>query len=97
MPPVLIINSLWRGIKAIIYLLSIILLKALFRQFYSLFQHILTNVASGQFGGREGGVSVGGRGLINIDFPLPLFQVLHGNPGDYAWGQGGLDVVITQV
>jgi hypothetical protein len=69
----------------------------LFEQFYSLFQHILTNVASGQFGGREGGVSVGGRGLINIDFPLPLFQVLHGNPGDYAWGQGGLDVVITQV
>ncbi len=23
--------------------------------------------------------------------------MLHSNPGDYAWGQGGLDVVITQV
>ncbi|XP_051949239.1 E3 ubiquitin-protein ligase RNF115 [Xyrauchen texanus] len=24
-------------------------------------------------------------------------NVLHSNPGDYAWGQGGLDVVITQL
>lgn len=31
------------------------------------------------------------------DFPLPLFQVLHGNPGDYVWGAGGLDTVITQL
>lgn len=23
--------------------------------------------------------------------------MLHSNPGDYAWGQGGLDTVITQV
>lgn len=23
--------------------------------------------------------------------------MLHSNPGDYAWGQGGLDAVITQV
>ena len=22
---------------------------------------------------------------------------LHGNPGDYAWGRGGLDAIITQV
>lgn len=22
---------------------------------------------------------------------------LHSNPGDYAWGQGGLDAVITEV
>ncbi|XP_051520085.1 E3 ubiquitin-protein ligase RNF115-like [Myxocyprinus asiaticus] len=24
-------------------------------------------------------------------------SVLHSNPGDYAWGQGGLDVVVTQL
>lgn len=24
-------------------------------------------------------------------------SMLHSNPEDYAWGQGGLDVVITQV
>ncbi|XP_016146693.1 E3 ubiquitin-protein ligase RNF115 [Sinocyclocheilus grahami] len=24
-------------------------------------------------------------------------SMLHSNPGDYAWGQGGLDVVITQL
>lgn len=35
------------------------------------------------------------RGLINIDFPLPFF--LHGNPGDYAWGNAGFDAVITQL
>ena len=62
---------------------------------YRLFQHILQNVASGQLTPREGGST--GRGLINIDFPLPLFQVLHGNPGDYAWGEGGLNEIITQV
>ena len=28
---------------------------------------------------------------VRRDFPLPLFQVLHGNPGDYVWGAGGLD------
>ena len=22
---------------------------------------------------------------------------IHGNPGDYAWGRGGLDTIITQV
>ncbi|CAG2100337.1 unnamed protein product [Medioppia subpectinata] len=63
-----------------------------------LFQHILTNVASGQLAsGREGAVNMGARGLINIDFPLPLFQVLHGNPGDYAWGEGGLNEIISQL
>ena len=44
-----------------------------------------------------GGINMGARGLINIDFPLPLFQVLHGNPGDYAWGEGGLNEIISQV
>uniref|UniRef100_A0A3Q0RDY5 RING-type E3 ubiquitin transferase n=1 Tax=Amphilophus citrinellus TaxID=61819 RepID=A0A3Q0RDY5_AMPCI len=27
----------------------------------------------------------------------PLTGMLHSNPGDYAWGQGGLDAVITQL
>ncbi|XP_063055309.1 E3 ubiquitin-protein ligase RNF115 [Engraulis encrasicolus] len=27
----------------------------------------------------------------------PLPWMLHSNPGDYAWGQGGLDAVITQL
>lgn len=28
---------------------------------------------------------------------LPVLVNLHGNPGDYAWGRGGLDAVITQL
>lgn len=36
-----------------------------------------------------------GRGMINIDVPLPLF--LHSSPGDYAWGNAGFDAVITQL
>ena len=26
-----------------------------------------------------------------------LVVKIHGNPGDYAWGRGGLDAIITQV
>ncbi|MBN3292955.1 RN115 ligase, partial [Polypterus senegalus] len=29
--------------------------------------------------------------------PLSWTGMLHSNPGDYAWGQGGLDAVITQL
>ena len=50
-------------------------------------------------------------GVIWCDTPDPLFAPplslcvsvrssmlqLHSNPGDYAWGQGGLDAVITEV
>lgn len=28
---------------------------------------------------------------------FPIFLNLHGNPGDYAWGRGGLDAVISQL
>ncbi|XP_054160461.1 E3 ubiquitin-protein ligase RNF115-like [Oppia nitens] len=65
-----------------------------------LFQQILANMTSGQMPGRDGSGGGGGgvaRGMINIDFPLPLFQVLHGNPGDYAWGEGGLNEIISQL
>lgn len=43
----------------------------------------------------SGSIASANRGLINIDFPLPLF--LHSNPGDYAWGNAGFDAVITQL
>ncbi|CAB1321167.1 unnamed protein product [Coregonus sp. 'balchen'] len=29
--------------------------------------------------------------------PAALYGMLHSNPGDYAWGQGGLDAVITEL
>lgn len=29
--------------------------------------------------------------------PAALSGMLHSNPGDYAWGQGGLDAVITEL
>ncbi|XP_046875779.1 E3 ubiquitin-protein ligase RNF115 [Hypomesus transpacificus] len=29
--------------------------------------------------------------------PASLTSMLHSNPGDYAWGQGGLDAVITEL
>lgn len=29
--------------------------------------------------------------------PASLSSMLHSNPGDYAWGQGGLDAVITEL
>ena len=41
----------------------------------------------------------GGGGGARVHFIGPGqggFQ-LHGNPGDYAWGRGGLDAIITQL
>lgn len=59
---------------------------------------ILSNVATGALNpGRDPrSQSAAGR-AGQPDFPLPLFQVLHGNPGDYVWGAAGLDTVITQL
>lgn len=60
-----------------------------------------TSSSNSQSQGPSGGGAVGqvplpaNRGLINIDFPIPLF--LHSNPGDYAWGNAGFDAVITQL
>jgi len=73
-----------------------------------IFTQILSNVAGGgplntdgSDGAGRGARGRGARGahgnIINLDFPFPLLQVLHGNPGDYAWGQGGIDAVITQL
>jgi E3 ubiquitin-protein ligase RNF115/126 len=67
-----------------------------------IFQHILNGVANGQmmnegtqFFAPVSQHTAGGRRQVSLDFPL--FQVLHGNPADYAWGTGGLDAVITQL
>uniref|UniRef100_T1IPA9 RING-type E3 ubiquitin transferase n=1 Tax=Strigamia maritima TaxID=126957 RepID=T1IPA9_STRMM len=37
-----------------------------------------------------------GAGQNNTAFPVSFLN-LHGNPGDYAWGRGGLDTIITQL
>lgn len=48
--------------------------------------------------GRAPGAGVAGSLPQNFDVNFhPLLQVLHGNPGDYAWGSGGLDTIITQL
>lgn len=61
-------------------------------------QQILSNVASGALHpARDPRNPASGRAAGQAEFPLPLFQVLHGNPGDYVWGAGGLDTVITQL
>jgi len=45
-------------------------------------------------------ISVGGPGSGPMGamggFPMNMFQI-HGNPGDYAWGSGGLDAIISQL
>ena len=41
-------------------------------------------------------ISVGGGGGGMAGFPMNMFQI-HGNPGDYAWGSGGLDAIISQL
>ncbi|XP_020903153.2 E3 ubiquitin-protein ligase RNF126-B isoform X2 [Exaiptasia diaphana] len=41
--------------------------------------------------GREDGPST------SQNIPFPLMLQLHGNPGDYVWGNNGLDSIITQL
>jgi len=40
-----------------------------------------------------GGGGGGGSGGAGVPFSMPLY----GNPGDYAWGRGGLDAIVTQL
>jgi len=65
--------------------------------------NILQNLT--QAGGAGGGgtfvnggipISIGGAGGAVGGFPMNMFQI-HGNPGDYAWGSGGLDAIISQL
>ena len=68
--------------------------------------NILQNLTqSGSSGGGGGGgafltggipITVGGAGGAMGGFPMNMFQI-HGNPGDYAWGSGGLDAIISQL
>lgn len=37
------------------------------------------------------------KSCFSLSRPFARTGMLHSNPGDYAWGQGGLDAVITQV
>ncbi|XP_053203433.1 E3 ubiquitin-protein ligase RNF126-like [Panonychus citri] len=39
----------------------------------------------------------GSRGRGMFEMAIPYLQILHGNPGDYAWGTSGLDTIITQL
>jgi len=61
-------------------------------------QDFVFNLAGMQFGGA--GTAGGGGGVAQagprFHFIGPGAQ-LHGNPGDYAWGRGGLDAIITQL
>merc|ERR1719219_960555 len=60
-------------------------------------QDFVFNLAGMQFGGAGAGGAVGGApGGARFHFIGPGAQ-LHGNPGDYAWGRGGLDAIITQL
>jgi len=43
------------------------------------------------------GVAGGGGGPQGLQFHLVPGNQIHGNPGDYAWGRGGLDAIITQL
>ena len=65
-------------------------------------QDFIVNLAGMDFGG----AMQGGPGGAQLHFVNPGgggpgglggLGVLHGNPGDYAWGRGGLDTIITQL
>lgn len=57
--------------------------------------HIATAGNAGGRGGFPGlfQVAGGGGGSGGTPFSMPLY----GNPGDYAWGRGGLDAIVTQL
>jgi len=64
-------------------------------------QDFIVNLAGMEFGGAGGGGPGAQFHFINAGAGGPLgagggFH-LHGNPGDYAWGRGGLDAIITQL
>ena len=61
-------------------------------------QDFIVNLAGMEFNGGGAGAGPGPRfHFIGPGAgPGPGLQ-LHGNPGDYAWGRGGLDAIITQL
>jgi len=66
-------------------------------------QDFIVNLAGMEFGaGAHPGLQGGAPGGAQFHFVNPgagggLGVQLHGNPGDYAWGRGGLDAIITQL
>ena len=54
------------------------------------------NLAGMQFGGGPGAGPGARFHFIGPGAEGERLQ-LHGNPGDYAWGRGGLDAIITQL
>merc|ERR1719430_1341693 len=66
-------------------------------------QDFIVNLAGMEFGaGGHPGLQGGAPGGAQFHFVNPgggggLGVQLHGNPGDYAWGRGGLDAIITQL
>lgn len=62
-------------------------------------QDFIVNLAGMDFGGVQGAGAGPGAAqfhFVNPGGPGGGFH-LHGNPGDYAWGRGGLDAIITQL
>jgi len=65
-------------------------------------QDFIVNLAGMEFGGAGGAPGAAQFHFIGPGAGGPLgaggggFH-LHGNPGDYAWGRGGLDAIITQL
>jgi hypothetical protein len=75
------------------------------RNFENFIQELIMNVtgmgvAGGGVGAAGGRAGPGGPNLSFHFLPMggldPGLQI-HGNPGDYAWGRGGLDTIITQL
>ncbi|CAL4117120.1 unnamed protein product, partial [Meganyctiphanes norvegica] len=65
-----------------------------------LLHDLIMQMTSGVIEASVGGADLAG---LPVGFDLPGFPVqlvasnLAGNPGDYAWGRGGLDAIITQL
>lgn len=71
-------------------------------------QSLLANLIGGRGGMPPGSIHIattsGGGGMPGFftlgsgpgGGPVPMMP-LYGNPGDYAWGRGGLDAIVTQL
>ncbi|XP_076068353.1 E3 ubiquitin-protein ligase RNF115-like isoform X4 [Oratosquilla oratoria] len=66
-----------------------------------LLHDLIMQMTSGVLEASVGGADLGGGGLpTSFEFPgVPVVVAsnLASNPGDYAWGRGGLDAIITQL
>ena len=60
-------------------------------------QDLFSNLAAAASMHQHPGASVHFVGGGGSPFLPPGGGVLYGNPGDYAWGRGGLDVIVTQL